>query len=430
MRLLAPALTMLLVGLAVPLPAQDQTMPTGAIRKGYLVSVDPKAGTLTLRTEQGPAVYRVVGEARARLAGLKAGDYVEVRIDTASREVVRFVAIKKGAGTGGGGSKESSPSTANLTVMADAACRLLVNAREVGATKPVPGSERDHRAELSLSAGSYLLRAVTPDGREWEQEVKPGREMQTVRIVFPPAPASAAEFDAAAGQVWLALRDSRLVGRAVDGALDGSFAYYDFDVSLVFAAQDALKRAAAGLPPAASADAARRQAADELKRAAAEGTSYLAILAEAVDTAVKEGRSGKGSAARGVLAKARALEARLVPDPAKIAPVMGTPAFRQALPPDRQGEAGGPRHAQDLDLGADYCQCRPAVLAVVDKGGLADRQLKLEAGDALVSVDGKPLASVWDLKLALRAAAGRKLQLAIEREGRPKQLEVTAPTLP
>ena len=146
-----------------------------------------------------------------------------------------------------------------------------------------------------------------------------------------------------------------------------------------------------------------------------------------MDAAVKESRSGKGSAARGVHAKARALEARVQPDAAKLAPVQATPAFLQALPPDRQAEMGGPRHPQDVDLGADYCHCRPAVLAVVDKGGLADRQLKLEAGDVLVSIDGKPLASVWELKLALRAGAGRKLKLGLQRQGRPKDLEVKAP---
>jgi hypothetical protein len=254
--------------------------------------------------------------------------------------------------------------------------------------------------------------------------------MQTVRIVFPPPPASAAEFDAAAAQAWLALRDARTVGRAVDAVLDGSFAYYDFDVSLVFAAQEAVKRAAGALRPAATGDADRQGAGKELKRAAGEAETYLAILAEAVDTAIKESRSGKGSAARGIQAKARARESLLLPEAATMATVQATPAFRQALPPDRQAEVGGPRHPQDLDLGADYCHCRPAVLAVVDKNGLADRQLKLEAGDVLVSADGKPLASVWDLKLALRGAAGRKLKLGIQREGHAKNLEVTAPAAP
>jgi PDZ domain-containing protein len=426
MRLLAPGLATLLFGLAAALAAQDPTIPSSAIRKGEVAAADARAGTLTLRGEPAPVILRVAGGARAQLGSLRAGDYVEVRIDTATGQVVRFISIRKGTGPGTGDRRESTR-PANLTVMANAACRLLVNAREVGATRPAPGSERDHKAELALPAGSYILKAVTADGREWEGEVKPGAEMQTVRIAFPPPPASADEFDAAAAQAWLALRDARTMGRAVDAVLDGSFAYYDFDISLVFSAQEGLKRALAGLPSPVAGDAARAQAAAELKAAAAQGDGYLATLAEAVDTAVKESRSGKGSAARSVRAKARALESRLVPDPARMAPVMGTAAFRQALPPDRQAEAGGPRHPADLDLDADYCSCRPAVLAVVDKDGLADRQLKLKVGDVLVSANGKPLASVWDLKLALQAAAGGKLKLAIEREGKSRQLDITAP---
>jgi hypothetical protein len=414
---------------AVPhLAAQKSTPPDKVIRKGEVVAADPRAGTLTLRGSRGNDVLQVLSAARGTLGDLRAGDYVEARLDKLDR-VERFLRVtKKPRAAREGG--PAATASANLTVMADAACRLLLNAREVGATKPVPGSEKEHRAELALAPGSYLLKAVTPDGREWESEVKPGREMQTVRIAFPPPPATAAEFDAAAAQAWMALRDARTVGRAVDVALDGSFAYYDFDMGLVFAAQDAVKRATAALPAAAPSDGARKAAAEELKRAATEAGSYLGILAEAVDTAIKESRSGKGSAARGVHAKAQALESRMVADSAKLAAVQDTSAFKGALPPDRQAEVGGPRPAQDLELGADYCHCRPAVVAVVDKGGLAERQLKLEPGDVLRSADGKPLASLWDLKVALRAAAGRKLKLAIERDGRAREIEVKAPAAP
>jgi hypothetical protein len=408
--------------------AQDPPPPERVIRKGTVVAVDAKGGTLTLRAIRGNDRLAVLGSARDQLREIRAGDYVEAQVDGQHR-IVRFVKVTPGErGTRPEGDKAAP--AANLTVMADAACRLLVNAREVGATRPAPGSEKDHKAELALPAGSYLLKAVTADGREWEGEVKPGRDMQTVRIVFPPPPATAAEFDAAAAQAWLALRDARTVGRAVDAALDGSFAYYDFDAGLVFAAQEAAKRAVAGLPAASPADAARRQAGEELKRAAGDAGAYLVVLAEALDTAIKESRSGKGSAARGIHSKARAMEDRLLPNAAKLGPVPSSPAFRQALPPDRVVEVGGDRHPQDFDLGADYCHCRPAMVAVVDKDGLADRQLKLEAGDLLRTVDGKPLASLWDLKLALRAAAGRKLKLGIEREGRPRNLEVKAPAAP
>ena len=412
------------VALAASFAVADQPPPSVSIRKGNVVAVDVQAGTLTLRATRSE-VYTVAASARGPLAGLQVGDYVEAQID-ARHQIFRFVKItKKPKSTDGKGGSTSTP--VNLVVLADAACRLFVNAGEVGATKPVPASPKDHKGELALAPGSYVLKAVTADGREWEREIKPGRDLQTVRIEFPPPPATLAEFDTAAAQVWLALRDAKTVGRAVGAALEGNFAFYDFDMSLVFAAQEAVKRTAAGLRPAPPSDAARARALPELKRAASEADKYLAHLGEAMKTAIAENRSGKGSPSRAILAQARALEGLLAPDANAMTAVMASAAFRQGLPPDRQAEVGAPRDAQDVHLGADYCHVKPATVAVVDRDGLAAKQLKLEAGDAVVSADGKPLASLWDLKLALRAAAGRKLKLAIERKGRPKEIEVRVP---
>jgi hypothetical protein len=409
--------------LAAGFAAADAPPPSVSIRKGTVVAVDGQAGTLTLRASAGNQVYTVVGNARGQLAGIQAGDYVEAQIDP-SHNVFRFVKITKKSKTAEGKAGTAS-APVNLVVLADAACRLFVNVVEVGATKAAPGSPRDHKAELALAPGVYILRAVTADGREWEGEIKPGRDVQTVRIAFAPPPPTLAEFDTAAAQAWLALRDARTVGRAVGTALEGNFAFYDFDMSLVYAAQEAVKRTAAGLR--AASDPARRQALPELKRAASEADKYLAHLGEAMKTAIAENRSGKGSPARAILAQARALEGVLAPEASAMTAVVASAAFLDVLPPDRLPEVGGPRDAQDLDLGADYCHVKPATLAVVDRDGLADKQLKLEAGDAVVSADGKPLASLWDLKLALRAAAGRKLKLAIERKGRPKEIEVRVP---
>ena len=45
-----------------------------------------------------------------------------------------------------------------------------------------------------------------------------------------------------------------------------------------------------------------------------------------------------------------------------------------------------------------------------------------------MSADGVVLASVWELKLAMRKAAGRKLRLLIERDGRQETREIAVPT--
>jgi putative serine protease PepD len=62
----------------------------------------------------------------------------------------------------------------------------------------------------------------------------------------------------------------------------------------------------------------------------------------------------------------------------------------------------------------------------VDKGGVADA-LGLKPGDRVLSVDGKPVKSGWDLKVALRASAGKPVQLELERESKRETKKGTVP---
>jgi C-terminal processing protease CtpA/Prc len=62
----------------------------------------------------------------------------------------------------------------------------------------------------------------------------------------------------------------------------------------------------------------------------------------------------------------------------------------------------------------------------VDKGGVADA-LGLKPGDRVLSVDGKPVKSGWNLKTLLRAASGRTVQLEVERENKRETKKGTVP---
>jgi S1-C subfamily serine protease len=78
--------------------------------------------------------------------------------------------------------------------------------------------------------------------------------------------------------------------------------------------------------------------------------------------------------------------------------------------------------ARDFDLGVLYYQSSPTILAVVRKGGAAEK-MGFKSGDRILSVGGEPVALVWHLKLGLRSA-GKKARVVFEREGRQQDREV------
>ena len=67
------------------------------------------------------------------------------------------------------------------------------------------------------------------------------------------------------------------------------------------------------------------------------------------------------------------------------------------------------------------------MLVAVVKNGVADK-MGFKNGDRLVSVDGQNVASVWELKLALRAAAGRSVRVLFDREGKQQDRSMKAPS--
>jgi len=74
-------------------------------------------------------------------------------------------------------------------------------------------------------------------------------------------------------------------------------------------------------------------------------------------------------------------------------------------------------------LGMQMWRPRPAVDKVLPDGAAA--RAGLQAGDVLAAIDGKPLQDFIDFKTAVSGAAGRTLQLDVERAGRPLRLALT-----
>jgi S1-C subfamily serine protease len=167
---------------------------------------------------------------------------------------------------------------------------------------------------------------------------------------------------------------------------------------------------------------------EDVQRIAQDADKYIELMTKSVADAQKA-NSWQGEPSN-LFGQARALEPGIAFPDSALGTLRASKAFVEALPPDRRAELGLPGDPRDFNLGARYYQSTPALLAVVPKGSLADK-LGFRAGDRLVTIDGAPAASVWSLKLAMRARAGRKLPVVIEREGKQERRELAVPaTLP
>ncbi len=93
---------------------------------------------------------------------------------------------------------------------------------------------------------------------------------------------------------------------------------------------------------------------------------------------------------------------------------------------EHRQELGLAADARDFDLGAKSFQSTPNMLAVVTKGGLA-HELGFRAGDRLVSANGQPVSSIWDLKLVMNANMAKKIRVVFEREGKREVHEIKIP---
>jgi hypothetical protein len=170
----------------------------------------------------------------------------------------------------------------------------------------------------------------------------------------------------------------------------------------------------------------RKDAQQELARAAAAADGYVDLLGKAV-TAAQQANTVLGEAAN-LRAKALAEAAALVVEAGTMVRLRASSDFEAAIPLDRHVDAGFPAPAQDIRLGLEYDQESPPRVGLVHKGGLGER-LGLEPGDRLLAVADNAISSGWGFMQSLRKTSGQTVRLVVERGRKKRTLEAKVPAV-
>jgi hypothetical protein len=320
--------------------------------------------------------------------------------------------------------QQQAPAPASLLLSTDLACTVTID----GTQKVRLGANATQ--STTVSVGQHLLSAVSEDGRlKWEKivETKGAGQQTVVKIELRDAAGTRPEdFDRAAARVWLAVSDLKVAGAYAAAILDKAWGFHNQDLSTaLYTAHEFLKREMEEFKKFTTNDPVRKRFLDDMVLLAGTAEKYVELLTKAI-SAAQQANSWMGEPAN-MYAQARALERTMALPTGALETLRSSQAFKDALPVDRQVDAGLSRDPRDFELGADYYASTPRMLAVVDKKGLAD-DLGFRAGDVLLSAGGRPVASIWDLKLAMRQSAGRKLSIVFEREGRQQTREIKVPS--
>ncbi len=319
----------------------------------------------------------------------------------------------------------SAPAAAAAPVLmltSDLPCSLTLNGEPL-ATLPAKEIRR-----VTVAAGQHLLVATSSDGRlRWQKVVdaKPGQQVVQIELATAGAVFSTDDFDRSMAGVWLGTADVKTAGEYATSILGRSWGFHNHSLSTALhTAHQYLKRQIEELAKMAPSDPARKRMSEDVQRITQDADKYIELMTKSVADAQKA-NSWQGEPAN-LFAQARALEPGIAFPPDALGTLRASKAFVEALPPDRRAELGLPGDPRDFNLGARYYQSTPSLIAVVPKGSLADK-LGFKAGDRIVTIDGSPQASVWNLKLAMRARTGRKLPLVVEREGKQEAKELAVP---
>ncbi len=232
------------------------------------------------------------------------------------------------------------------------------------------------------------------------------------------------DFDRQAAKVFTAVTDLKIMGAFIDGLWKRSFFFHDRGITAAFhTAKQVLTRELEEFKKFPPSDANRQKVFDELGRLAPEGQKYVDLITQAI-TAAQSANSVIGEPTN-QFGQAQAILATLSL-PSDCAQILrDSPAFKETLPPDARTRIGLPPDSRDIRLGVDYAQSYPTMMAVIDKGGAAD-SMGFKPGDRIVSVDGRAVNSIWDLKLALRQSG--RASVVYERGGKQEKKDVKGPT--
>jgi len=328
-------------------------------------------------------------------------------------------APKGGPAAAAAGPTQAPPA---FLLRADANCTVTIDGGN--AVKVRSGEPR----KVDVSNGQHLVNAVSDDGKlRWEGVVEAKAQQVVVQITLVGS-TSPADFDRGAAKVWLTLADLKVAGAYAGSILTKSWGFHDKNLSTaVYTAHEALKREMEEFKKIVPApgDQVRRRIVDDMVRVGATADKYVDLLTKSI-SAAQQANSWMGEP-NNMYAQAKALEPTMVLPANTVSDLKGSQAFQDAVPPDRRTQIGLPPDSRDFNLGADYYYSTANMLAVVTKGGLAENW-GFKPGDRILSVNGKPVASIWDFKLTVRENAGNKLQVVYERGGKQESKDVKAPT--
>jgi hypothetical protein len=333
--------------------------------------------------------------------------------------------VEKPAAPAAGGAPASAAQAAPpppvLLLSPDFGCELAVDGEKVATLRA------QELRRVSATPGQHLLSCTGDGGKlRWQKTIdaKSGQQVVEIRI-SEVALASSDDFDRAAAGVWLGLSDLRTAGDYVASVVQRSWGFHDPGLSTALhTANEYLKQKVEDLKRLAPGNPSRRKVADDCTRVAGGAAQYVDLMTKAI-TEAQKANSWMGNP-NDMFSQARALAPALAFPADAVEALKGSKAFVDALPVERRPELGLPGDPRDFRFGATNYQGTPNVLAAVVKNGLADK-LGFRTGDRLVSANGQPVASVWELKLALRAAAGRSLRVLLEREGKQLERELKVP---
>jgi hypothetical protein len=308
-----------------------------------------------------------------------------------------------------------------LLLSPDLACAFAVDGEQVASLRA------QELRRVNVTPGQHLLSCTAEGGKmRWQKTVDAKAGQQVVEVKMSEvALASGEDLDRAAAGVWLGLSDLRMAGEYVSTVVQRSWGFHDPGLSTALhTAHEYLKGKVEDMKRLAPGSPGRRKLVDDCTRAAGVAAQYVDLMTKAI-TEAQKANSWMGDP-NNMFSQARALEPGLAFPTDAVELLKGSKAFAEALPVDRRPELGLPGDPRDFRLGAGNYQGTPNVLAAVVKNGLADK-LGLRTGDRLLSVNGQNVASVWDLKLALRTNAGKSVRLLFEREGRQQDHELKVP---
>ncbi len=338
-------------------------------------------------------------------------------------KTIKKATPRPGKGPAGPGTA-AAPTQAppSFLLRADANCTVTIDGEKQ--VKVRSGEPK----KVDVSNGQHLVNAVSDDGKlRWEGVVEAKSQQVVVQITLVGS-TSPADFDRAAARVWLAIADLKVAGAYAGSILDKAWGFHDKNLSTaVFTAHEFLKKEIEDFKKIVPApgDQARRRIVDDMVRVAATADKYVDFLTRSI-SAAQQANSWMGEP-NNLYAQAKALEPSMTLPDTTARDLRASKSFGEALPPDRRPQMGFAPDPKDFNLGADYYQSTPNMLAVVVKGGLADNW-GFKAGDRILSVNRKPVASIWEFKMSLKDSAGRQVEVVFERGGKRHSEEVKVPS--